>query len=115
MRSRRGTWFGALAVTVVVSVPTAFAQAPTSDTPRRPDGRPDLSGTYDIATLTPLQRPVELAEKLVLTEEEAATLAAGASSLEGLFNIPDERNVEGGAPREWEPYDAGDDIFARLR
>ena len=22
---------------------------------------------------------------------------------------------EGGAPREWEPYDAGDDIFARLR
>jgi hypothetical protein len=103
MRSRRGLRFGVLAVTVVVSVSTAFAQAPTSDIPRRPDGRPDLSGMYDIATLTPLQRPVELADKLVLTEEEAATLAAGASSLEGLFNIPDERNVEGGAPREAPP------------
>ncbi|MDA1092293.1 MAG: hypothetical protein O3A25_03315 [Acidobacteria bacterium] len=103
MRNRRRLQLGALTLTCAVSGTLAYAQAPNADMPRRPDGRPDLSGTYDIATLTPLQRPVELADQLVLTDEEAATLAAQASSLEGLFNIPDERNVEGGAPREAPP------------
>lgn len=37
---------------------------------------PDLSGTYDIATVTPLQRPVELGDKLTLSEEEADAIAA---------------------------------------
>ena len=27
-----------------------------SDLPRTPDGRPDLRGTYDLATMTPLER-----------------------------------------------------------
>ena len=103
MRSRGVLRVGVLMVTLGGSAAVAYAQAPGLDIPRRADGRPDLSGTYDIATLTPLQRPVELADKLVLTEEEAATLAAEASSLEGLFNIPDERNVEGGAPRAAPP------------
>ncbi len=107
MRSRRRLRSGVWVVAFVVSGSVASAQAPGADIPRRPDGRPDLSGTYDIATLTPLQRPVELADTLVLTDEEAATLAAEASSLEGLFNIPDERNVEGGVPREAPPETSG--------
>ena len=38
--------------------------------PRRmPDGKPDLQGTYDLATLTPLERPAGM--KAVLTREEA--------------------------------------------
>ena len=37
--------------------------------------RPDLSGTYDIATLTPLQRPAKLGDKLTLTDEEAQEIA----------------------------------------
>ncbi|REJ77149.1 MAG: hypothetical protein DWQ36_17735 [Acidobacteria bacterium] len=41
------------------------------DVPRMPDGRPDLSGTYDIATLTPLERPAEFGENLYLTPEQA--------------------------------------------
>ena len=40
--------------------------------PRTADGRPDLQGTFDFATATPLQRPASLAGKAVLTEEEAA-------------------------------------------
>ena len=40
--------------------------------PRMPDGHPDLQGTYDLATLTPLERPA--GTKLVLTQEEAARL-----------------------------------------
>src|SRR5438094_189879 len=40
--------------------------------PRAPDGHPDLQGTYDLATLTPLERPAGV--KAVLTAEEAAKL-----------------------------------------
>ncbi len=39
------------------------------------DERPDLSGTYDIATLTPLQRPQQFGDKLILTDEEAQVVA----------------------------------------
>jgi hypothetical protein len=40
-----------------------------------PDGRPDLSGVYDIATLTPLVRPAHFDTRLTLTDEEAEALA----------------------------------------
>jgi len=39
--------------------------------PRAADGRPDLQGVWSFATLTPLERPRELADKAVLTAEEA--------------------------------------------
>ncbi|HVS66398.1 MAG TPA: hypothetical protein VMT85_23165 [Thermoanaerobaculia bacterium] len=39
--------------------------------PRTAAGRPDLSGTYDVSTLTPLQRPREFGENLYLTPEQA--------------------------------------------
>ena len=40
--------------------------------PRTADGRSDLQGVWSFATLTPLERPRELADKAVLTAEEAA-------------------------------------------
>jgi hypothetical protein len=48
----------------------AIAQRTTA-APRTPDGRPDLQGVWSFATLTPLERPRELADKAVLTAEEA--------------------------------------------
>ena len=51
--------------------------AAQGDIPRMASGKPDLSGTYDAATLTPLQRPTGLGEKMALTDEEAAELAEG--------------------------------------
>ena len=83
--------------------PVVRAQPGGAGIPRTSHGRPDLSGTYDIATLTPLQRPATFGDQLILTEEEAAEIAAGAGSLERIFNIPDERNEETGAPREAPP------------
>ncbi len=53
---------------------TAVAAAET-EIPRTASGRPDLSGTYDGATLTPLVRPPEFGEKLYLTAEEAEKIA----------------------------------------
>ena len=40
--------------------------------PRTPDGQPDLEGIWSNATLTPLERPAELAGKQFFTEKEAA-------------------------------------------
>jgi hypothetical protein len=47
--------------------------------PRTPDGHPDLQGTWDFRTLTPLERPSDLAGKQVLTDEEAAALEQRAA------------------------------------
>ena len=43
--------------------------------PRTPDGHPDLQGTWNTATLTPIERPAELAGKEFLTGQEAAEFA----------------------------------------
>jgi len=53
----------------------AQTPATTSDIPSRtPDGHPDLSGLYNVATITPVERPVEYGNRLVLTDEEAAAM-----------------------------------------
>ena len=44
----------------------------TSTLPRTVDGHPDLQGIWDFRTITPLERPEELAGKEFLTVEEAA-------------------------------------------
>ena len=41
-------------------------------TPRTPDGQPDLQGIWTNATITPFERPRELAGKEYFTEQEAA-------------------------------------------
>ncbi len=55
---------------------TGFAQsepaAKSYTAPRTPDGHPDLQGVWTNGTLTPLQRPAELAAKEFFTPEEAA-------------------------------------------
>src|SRR6185369_9374219 len=40
--------------------------------PRTPDGQPDLQGIWSNATITPFERPRELAGKEYFTEREAA-------------------------------------------
>ncbi|MDE2924610.1 MAG: hypothetical protein OYL92_04735 [Acidobacteriota bacterium] len=61
------------AVLLLVFVPALAAQ--DDGIPRTASGRPDLNGTYDAATLTPLERPVHLGERAYLTPEEAAEIA----------------------------------------
>ena len=61
-------------VSVIVASGAAMsaAQAPASSL-RTPDGQPDLQGIWTFRTVTPLERPRELASKATLTAEEAAT------------------------------------------
>lgn len=58
-----------LALACLLSAPLALAQS--GDVPRTEYGHPDFQGTYTFRTITPLQRPPELADKEVLTLEEA--------------------------------------------
>src|ERR1051325_11305593 len=50
--------------------PQSAIPNPQSAIKRMPDGHPDLQGTYDLGTLTPLERAP--GTPLVLTAEEAA-------------------------------------------
>ncbi len=52
--------------------PKAWAQVP-----RTPDGKPDLQGTYNAATLTPIERPDDVKGRLILTEAEARRISGG--------------------------------------
>ena len=66
-------------VSAVAVALAAVALAPLSATgqqtaPRTPWGHPDLQGTYTNKTITPLQRPAELADRAELTAEEVANL-----------------------------------------
>jgi|TARA_Y100000310_G_scaffold315425_1_gene365939 hypothetical protein len=46
------------------------------DIPRTADGKPDLTGNYETATVTPVQRPVALGNTLTLSEQRGREIAA---------------------------------------
>jgi hypothetical protein len=85
----------ALALTAATAVLVSAQTSRTSSTiPRLADGHPDLQGTYDLATLTPVERPNGV--PAVLTDEEAAkrekqavaTEQAGAVPIDGNRSAP---------------------------
>ncbi len=63
-------------ITIVVGAPTdTSAQDSDSAVPPRTSwGAPNLQGVWDFRSITPMQRPEELANKVFLTEEEASNL-----------------------------------------
>jgi hypothetical protein len=78
----------ALALVSLTALPVAGQVTDTaakSDLPRTPDGHPDLQGTYDLATMTPLERwpgdpaflAKEQAEALQRAEAERRARSAG--------------------------------------
>ena len=67
-------YVGLLAFVSLVLAPIAMAQS--GNIPRTASGHPDLSGTYDVSTLTPMQRPTEFGDKMFLTNDEAQRIAA---------------------------------------
>lgn len=66
------------------------------DIPRTPSGRPDLSGTYDIATLTPVERSDMLRDRVALTDDEVDRLTEAVRQQIALADQPSDPNR--GAP-----------------
>jgi hypothetical protein len=86
MRGRKLSFLGAMVVAIAVAFvvspsvagqagPATSKAASASALPRTPDGHPDLQGIYEIATITPIERPANVNGRLALTEKEAAALA----------------------------------------
>ena len=74
MIMRQFTFLASLATALFLA--TSVAAQSGNDSVRTGDGRPDLSGVWDFRTVTPLERPAELADQEFLSEEEVAAYAA---------------------------------------
>jgi len=90
-RMKRRILFASIALGVAglaLATPVRLAgqAAQTYSPPRLPDGRPDLQGTYDLATLTPLERPDGM--KAVLTADEVAKIQRAVAAQIALGNRP---------------------------
>jgi len=96
---RQQTLFALLVIAVAVALPAALLAGDTI--PRTASGHPVLSGTYDAATLTPLVRPAQFGDKLYLTKEEAAKIAADEAK------VAAERSAQSAADRD-APPEGGD-------
>jgi hypothetical protein len=88
--------------------PAATKVAPTRFT----DGRPDLQGIWGFATVTPLQRPKEFADKETLTAEEKANLEEKAVRDQFVDRPPPPGNT-GSYNKFWS--DAGTTVVATNR
>jgi hypothetical protein len=67
--------------------------------PHTPDGRPDLQGLWNNTTLTPLERPRNLAGKEFFTEEEAEAYEKGI--VQGRANDPNDGANDVADPTVW--------------
>src|SRR5262245_45870116 len=84
MRSRMSRFIGPVMIAVAVSwlvsasvgaqAPRPAARTAAPANARTADGHPDLQGTYEIATITPLERPTQFGTRANLTREEAAAM-----------------------------------------
>ena len=84
-------------VAVVVLLPAFTAtQSTNTPSPRTPWGDPDLQGIWNNATLTPFQRPEELANQEFLTEEEAANLQQETTNRNSTLRDAPARRTEAG-------------------
>ncbi len=117
-------------VRVATTALAALIAAPAlaQETPRTPWGAPDLQGVWDFRTITPMERPRDLAEQEFLTAEEAATRNQAAEEREvALSNRPSRRtqvdpsgNVdrgEDGAPGSYNNFwfDRGTSVISTNR
>jgi len=94
---------------VLLIVPTLIRAQTTSDEiPRLANGRPDIQGTWDFRTITPFQRPEDLADKDVLTEAEAAAFEDAENERRDRDNFTD-TSTTGDYNQFW--YDRGTEIL----
>ncbi len=77
-----------LLLAAIFSLP--LAASAQGDIPRTASGRPDLSGTYDIATRTPLMRDPKYGEDPWMSTDDAHRIAASTEAAKVEADIPSE-------------------------
>lgn len=85
-----GFMMAALLLSAVLNAADVKSSSKPSSPRRMADGHPDLQGTYDLATLTPMERASGLNE--VLTSEESHRLETAAARLKAQGDKPIEGN-----------------------
>ena len=78
MNHRRRPLVSVVAVVVAIGLLGTMQASAQTDPPRTAWGQPDLQGVWDFRSITPMQRPNDLADQEFLTTEEAAELDQAA-------------------------------------
>ena len=102
-----------VSLTLPLILAGAAAQAQSA---RTPWGDPDLQGRWSNATLTPLQRPANLADKAFFTPDEAAAYVR-ERLISGNADLSLEEDIEAGNVGSYNDAwtDRGDSIVPTLR
>ena len=82
---------------VLIAVVVALSPGPVAaqdDLPRTSWGTPDLQGVWDYATMTPLNRPTDLADREYLTKEEALAMEQRRRDRQAEINARPSRRTE---------------------
>ena len=72
----RHRYFALLFTAAAAALAPLPGYAQSADVPRTAWDKPDLQGVWDFATLTPMERPAEFADRATLTEEDVASIVA---------------------------------------
>ena len=76
-----------LTLLLILTFVFSFTQAQQTEVPRTEYGHPDFQGTYTFRTITPLQRPPELADKATLTRGEAEAVSYTHLTLPTIYSV----------------------------
>lgn len=108
-----------VAIGVLVTAQSAAGQpsgdqaraAAAAALPRTPWGAPDLRGVWENSTITPLERPRNLADREFLSEEEARALDTEAASRYDQRSADSKADVDGAYNQAW--WDRGGTVASR--
>ena len=106
------SWLAVVSVVVLTFGPAVVQgqeSAPDTEAPPRTAwGAPDLNGVWDFRTLTPFERPSELADQAFFTEEEAAQFEAGRLAEFAVRDDQEPADIVGNYNQLW--FDPGDKV-----
>lgn len=100
------------ALCLILSSNSLAQNSATEDIPRLANGRPDLQGTWDFRTITPLQRPEQYGDRETLSADEAEEFEIARQEQLDRDNFTD-TSTTGDYNEFW--YDRGNQILGSNR